>query len=192
MLYSLSGRVSLKKDNFFVLETGGIGFKVFTTAQILKNLPSANSEVKIFTSFQVKENAFEVYGFLTERELNFFELLNGVNGVGPKSALNIMNVDAIERLIAAISEGKPDLLTKASGIGKKTAERVVLELEGKINQVGSRQITELMESDTDIVEALTNLGYKRNQAKEALSKVDSKITKLEERTKAALKILKNV
>ncbi|TSD01441.1 MAG: holliday junction DNA helicase RuvA, partial [Parcubacteria group bacterium Athens0714_26] len=114
-----------------------------------------------------------------------------VNGVGPKTALNIMNIDVFDRLVAAISEGKVELLTKASGIGKKTAERVILELRGKLGREGTMELVGIMESDHDIVEALVGLGYTKSQAKSAISKVDEKLKKLEERIKAALKILKN-
>lgn len=191
MLYTLAGTVALKKDNFFVLEVGGFGIKVFAPLNVLRDLQTGKA-TKIFTSFKVKEDAFEIYGFLNEEELNFFELLNSVNGVGPKTALNIMNIDVFDRLVAAISEGRVELLTKASGIGKKTAERVILELRGKLGREGSKELVGIMESDHDIVEALVGLGYTKSQAKSAISKVDEKLKKLEERIRAALKILKNV
>ncbi|TSD02414.1 MAG: Holliday junction DNA helicase subunit RuvA, partial [Parcubacteria group bacterium Athens0714_26] len=87
MLYTLAGIVALKKDNFFVLEVGGFGIKVFAPLNVLRDLQMGKT-TKIFTSFKVKEDAFEIYGFLNEEEMNFFELLNSVNGVGPKTALN--------------------------------------------------------------------------------------------------------
>lgn len=173
-----------------MLEVGGFGMKIFTTPEVLKELPAIGGKAKVFTSFIVKEDAFEIYGFSTVAELEFFELLNGVTGIGPKSALNILKVDKLERLIAAISEGKPDLLTKASGVGKKTAERAVLELRGKLKHEGSGELVGLMETDIDIVDALSNLGYTKQQAKTALLKVDKDIKSLEDRIRAALKILK--
>ncbi len=94
--------------------------------------------------------------------------------------------------MAAINEGRVDLLTKASGIGRKTAERVVVELRGKFAQIDSEGIAGIMESDSDIVDVLENLGYTKMQARQAISKVDSKIKNIEDRIRAALKILKNV
>jgi len=138
----------------------------------------------------IKEDAWDVYGFLEQAELDLFEKLISVNAVGPKTALNILNIEAVPRLMAAINEGRVDLLIKASGIGKKTAERVVIELRGKLAQIGSEGLTGIMESDSDIVEALSNLGYTKSQAKEVVSKVDPKIKDIEGRIKAALKILK--
>ncbi|MDD5431163.1 MAG: Holliday junction branch migration protein RuvA [Candidatus Pacebacteria bacterium] len=190
MFYTLEGVVGIKKENFFTLEVGGFGMKIFTIPEVLKNLPEAGNKAKVFTSFVVKEDAFEIYGFLTAAELQFFESLNGVTGIGPKSALNIMKVDKLERLIAAISEGKPELLTKASGVGKKTAERAVLELRGKLAHDGSGELVGIMEADLDIVDALANLGYTKMQAKNALSKINPSIKSLEERIRAALKVLK--
>lgn len=191
MIYSLTGKLVAKKENFFVLDVGGVAFKVLTSFNVLRSLPQINSLVNAFTYLHVREDALELYGFLGEDELRLFEMLIGISGIGPKSAIGILSVDKVENLKAAIVEGRSELLTKASGVGKKTAERVVLELRGKLQQSGSREIVGLMESDTDIVEVLTNLGYSKNQAKEALAKIDPKITRIEERIKAALRLLKS-
>lgn len=190
MIYSLDGLLKEKKENFFVVEIGGLGFQVKSSFNVVKSLPEVGQNVKIFTYLHVREDALELYGFLNKAELDFFGMLIGISGIGPKSALGIMGIEKIEKIKAAISEGRSELLTKASGIGKKTAERVVLELRGKLKQEGAGKIVGLMESDQDIVEALSNLGYAKGQAKEALSKVDSKIIKTEDRIKEALKLLK--
>ena len=192
MLHYLSGRVSEKKENHFILEAGNFGLKIFTSLNTLKNMPSVDEDIKIFTHLHIKEDAWDIYGFLNKAELDFFEKIISVNGVGPKTALNILNIDTVERLMAAINEGRVDLLTKASGIGRKTAERVVVELRGKFAQIDSERIAGIMESDSDIVDVLENLGYTKMQARQAISKVDSKIKNIEDRIKAALKILKNV
>lgn len=191
MLHYLIGKIAQKRENYFILEIGGIGVKVFTSLNSLKCLPVIGESAKLFTHLHIKEDAWDVYGFINQAELDFFGKLISVNGVGPKTALNILNVDTAARLMAAINEGRVDLLTKASGIGKKTAERVVVELRGKLAQIGSEGLTGIMESDSDIVEALHNLGYAKAQAKEAILKVDSKIKNIEERIRVALKILKN-
>ncbi|MEK7478622.1 MAG: Holliday junction branch migration protein RuvA [Patescibacteria group bacterium] len=190
MLHYLSGKLIQKKENHFILEMGGVGLKIFASVNTLKNLPTVNGEVKVFTHMNIKEDAWDIYGFFNQTELDFFIKLISVNGVGPKTALNILNIDTAERLMAAINEGRVDLLTKASGIGKKTAERVVVELKGKFAQIGSEGLTGLMESDSDIVDVLCNLGYTKEQARQAILKVDAKIKSIEERIKAALKLLK--
>ncbi|MBI3046180.1 MAG: Holliday junction branch migration protein RuvA [Candidatus Harrisonbacteria bacterium] len=191
MIYSLQGNLTEKRDNFFVIELGGLAFQIKSSFSVVKSLPAIGEKVKVFTYLHVREDALELYGFLNKDELSLFEMLIGISGIGPKSALNIMGVEKVEKLKAAISEGRSELLTRASGIGKKIAERVILELRGKLQQEGAGGIVGLMESDQDIVEALANLGYTKSQAKEALAKVSASVGKMEDRIKEALKLLKS-
>jgi Holliday junction DNA helicase RuvA len=193
MIYSIFGKLALKEGNFVVVETGGFGMKLFVSKTTLDDLPAANNgnEVKLFTHLNVKEDALDLYGFATSDELDFFELLVSVSGVGPRSALAILDVGRLDELSAAIKEGRPDLLTKAAGIGRKTAERVILELRSKVESVKSGAVVEKMQTDSDLVEALTSLGYRHDEARAALSKVDEKVTGTEDRLRAALKILSN-
>lgn len=190
MIYSLSGNLLAKRDGFLVLGIGGLALEVKIPFYVLKSLPDIGKPVKIFTYLHVREDVLELYGFASEEERQFFKMLISISGIGPKSALGIMGVEKLENLKAAISEGRSELLIKASGVGKKTADRVVLELRGKLEQEGAKKIVGLMESDQDIIEALANLGYTKGQARDVLNKVDSKITKMEERVKEALKLLK--
>ena len=131
-----------------------------------------------------------MYGFLTEPELGFFEKLISISGVGPRSALGVMAVAPVDQLIATINEGKPELLTRASGIGKKTADRVVLELRGKVTAIGTENVVRAMESDIELEEALISLDYSKAQAKKIISQLDPKLTRLEDRLQAALKSVK--
>ena len=124
MIYALSGNLTAKKDNFLVLNVGGVFYKAFINNRTYRALPVLNSSLQIYSYLNVKEDALDLYGFLSESDLYFFEKLLTVNGVGPKTALGVMALEAVDKLIAAINEGKADLLTKASGIGKKTAERI--------------------------------------------------------------------
>ena len=133
MIYSIYGTLALKKENYAVVEAGGIGFKIFMPKSIVANLPDAGASVKIFSYLNVKQDGMDLYGFLSPKELELFERLISVSGVGPKSALGIMGVAAADQIAAAINEGKSELLTRVSGVGKKTAERVVLELKGKLS-----------------------------------------------------------
>ncbi len=189
MVYSISGKLAVKGEHFAVVEAAGLGLKIFTNGRTLGELPPLGGAAKFFTHLHVREDALELYGFLTEAELNFFELLISVSGVGPKSALSVLEVAELEKLASAIKENRPDLLTRASGIGRKTAERIILELKSKVQAAKSEVVVAKMESDSDLSEVLVDLGYKRDQAKSALSKVDEKVTNLEDRLKAALKIL---
>lgn len=191
MIYSLTGRVVGKKENFVVLEAGGIGFKVFLSSRSAQSLPQSSDPIKLFCSLYNKENApFELFGFLDEQELYLFEKLNTVSGIGPKTAMSVMAIAPVDQLGAAINEGKADLLTKASGIGKKTAERVIIDLKGKLN-VGTKEnsasVINQMESDVELEETLISLGYTRQQAKAATAKIDPKISGFKDRLKEALK-----
>lgn len=187
MIYSIAGSMVFKKEHFFVLDAHGVSFKIFTSANTLANLPPGGSPAKAYCHLHVREDAMELYGFLSEKELELFEKLNTVTGIGPKSALGILGVTKIEQLVAAINEGKTELLTRASGIGKKTAERAVLELKGKLSLTSSPELLTLMESDVELEETLVGLGYSRAQAKTAIQKIDPKISGFKERLKEALK-----
>ncbi len=189
MIYSISGKLIAKTDHFAVVDAAGLGLKIFANHRNLEKLPAAGSAVKFFCHLHLREDGLELYGFLSAEELNFFELLISVSGVGPKSALSIMEVAELKNLAAAIKEGRPDLLTRASGIGRKTAERIILELKSKVQAEKAELVVGRMETDADLVETLVGLGYRRERAKSALEKVDEKITNLEERLKAALRIL---
>ena len=171
-----------------MLEAAGIGFKVYTNQRTLDMLREGAS-AKLFSHLQVKEDSMDLFGFLAEEELHFFELLISVSGVGPRSALSILQISDLTSLSAAIQEGRPDVLTRASGIGRKTAERIIVELRTKVQVGKSADIVKKMETDADLAEVLINLGYSREQARAALGKVDEKVVGLEERLKAALRIL---
>ena len=189
MIYSISGRLAVKDAHFVVVETGGLGIKLFVSRQTAEGLPAVGAEVKFFSHLYVREDALDLYGFLMDEELNFFEMLISVSGIGPKSALAILDIAPLAELSAAIKEGRPDLLTRASGVGRKTAERVIVELKTKVQSSKSGLVVQKMQTDVDLVEALSNLGYRREEARAALTKVDAKISGTEERLKAALKLL---
>jgi Holliday junction DNA helicase RuvA len=189
MIYSVAGKLAVKSTHFVVVEVGGLGLKLATGERTIQALPSEGSPVVLFSYLHARENALELYGFLSEQALIYFEMLISVSGVGPKSALSILDVAPIEELSAAIKEGRPDLLTRASGIGRKTAERVIIELRSKVQSAKSGLVVEKMETDADLIEALTNLGYRRDDARAALAKVDASVVGLEARLKAALGLL---
>jgi Holliday junction DNA helicase RuvA len=191
MIYSIKGSLALKEGNFAVVETGGLGMKLFASKQTLEALPAAGAEVKFFCHLHVREDALDLFGFTTADELEFFEMLISVSGVGPKSALAILDTAPLDELSAAIKEGRPDLLTRAAGIGRKTAERVIVELRSKVQSSKSGAVVEKMQTDSDLVEALTSLGYRRDEARVALGKVGTEIEGAEARLRAALAVLSN-
>jgi Holliday junction DNA helicase RuvA len=195
MIYSLCGKLVGRRDKAAIIEAGGIGFKVFLSERASQTLPKVGSEIKLFCSLYSRENEpFELFGFLSERELYLFDKLNTVSGIGPKTAMAILGVAPIDQLVAAINAGKTELLTKASGIGKKTAERVVVDLKEKLDSgapAAAAQNLQLMESDLELEETLMSLGYTRQQAKAAIAKIDPKISGFKDRLKEALKKAKS-
>jgi len=189
MIYTIEGKLTHRAENFVVVETGGFGIKVFTHVRGMSAISAPGNSAKFFCHFHLREDAMELYGFVSQKELELFESLISVNGVGPKSALAILGIDTLENISAAIKENRPDLLRRASGIGGKTADRIVLELKNKIISEKSESFVGKMEADSDLVETLVSLGYRREQAKAALAKVDEKVAGLEGRLKAAFKVL---
>jgi Holliday junction DNA helicase RuvA len=190
MIHYLTGKVVGRGENFAVIDNNGIGFKVFLTAPNISNLPASEEMVKIFCFLYIREETGpELYGFLKEEEANFFGLLNSISGIGPKTALNILSIDHLENIMAAIIENRPDLLTRASGIGQKTAERIILELKSKIKMKTAKTLTKKLDLDTEVEEALVGLGYSRRQVRDILTQIPADIKKIEDRLKEALRFL---
>ncbi|MEK7193812.1 MAG: Holliday junction branch migration protein RuvA, partial [Patescibacteria group bacterium] len=189
MLYSLSGKIIVKKSNLVVLETNGIGFKVAVSQRTSRDLPKIGKRAKLFCVISVSRDNIDLYGFSDEKELEVFEMLNGVNGIGPKSALGILSGFPIERFLAAVSRGRSDLLAKAWGVGRKKAERIILELKDKIKGKQNEELLPLMEADKEVEAALKKLGYKRSEIYEAVKNLPPKTKKTEERLKLALRFL---
>ncbi len=190
VIYSLSGKLIYKKEHYIIVDVSGVGYKIFISPKTHEELPEINKAVKIFSYLNVKEDALDLYGFMRESDLTFFEKLITVNGVGPKSALAVMSVAPVDQLMAAINEARPELLTRASGVGKKIAERLVLELKGKLPMIQSTEAVGQMESDMELEDVLVGLGYNKNIVKGVVKKIDQKIFGLESRLKNALKLLK--
>lgn len=190
MIYSVSGMLAAKKEGFAVVEAHGVGYKIYVPARTHAALPDAGEPVLLYCHFHAREDAHDLYGFAHEGELAFFEKLLTVGGVGPKSALAIMALASAHELAAAINEGKPELLTRAAGVGRKTAERVILELRGKLPVLHSEDTVRRMESDMDVEEALAGLGYSRSQAKQVMAQIGADAVGLEARLRAALKLMK--
>lgn len=189
MLGYLEGKVSFRGERHIIVDVAGVGYKVFVNADTLKKLTIKNQQptTKIWTHLYQREDTIELYGFLSQPELEFFETLIGVPGVGPKTALGILNVAPIDTLKRAIASGELSYLTKVSGIGRKTAEKIMVELREKFGKVVS-QGPELKE-EQDALEALESLGYSAREAREALRQVPEQIKGTSKRVKEALKIL---
>jgi len=191
MISLLRGHVLEVGARYAVVDVNNVGYKVFVTDDALHSL-KLNSKTTLWTHLAVREDSQDLYGFLAKKDRDFFELLITVSGIGPKSALNILSLIASDTLANAIRTGSTVHLVKVSGIGRKTAEKIVLELKDKLSSFtgdhGMRMMAE-MSSDADVIEALKALGYNADEAREALKKIDKKITDTGAKVKAALKTL---
>lgn len=192
MIYSVSGKIDVKKNAYVVVSLSGLGFKIFISLNTYKKLPEVGANITLLTHFHVRKDNMSLYGFLEESEFNFFEALLSVSGIGPKSALGVLSAAPIDKLAGAISKGEKELLQKSYGIGKKTAERIVMELKDKIvfDDKKGEEVVRLMESDFDVYEALMSLGYSTKQSKTAIEKIDPKLKGVDERLRDALNKIK--
>ena len=191
MIYGLRGTLKRKEGKSVVVGVGGFDFKVAVPLTTGERLPAVGEEVEFFTYFHLREGGADHYGFLGEPERHFFEALISVTGIGPKSALSILGVAPAEELMTTIARGEVDLLQRSSGIGRRTAERIVLELKDKLADRGGEEFTGLVEADSDILEALLSLGYRRDRAKEAVKKIDPVLVTASERLRDALKKIRS-
>jgi Holliday junction DNA helicase RuvA len=190
MITYLRGQVLAKKQEAIIVQVSGIGYEVFVNQNFYAQVKIGDS-IEVYTHQYVREDTLSLYGFRNLEELELFELLLSISGVGPKSALGVLAIASPAEIKNSIAQGEVALLTKVSGIGRKTAERIVLELREKLadfNFTSSAQPTS-MSVGGDEIDALVALGYSLAQARQALSQVDPKITSSSERIKQALKFL---
>ncbi len=186
MIGSIKGQVTHKSTNYLIVETNGVGYKIFVTPPVLLGA-KLNQELSLVILTYVREDQISLYGFPTLPELEFFELLLTVSGVGPKSALGIMSLASLEMIKSAIVSEDPSVFTKVSGIGRKTAERVIVELKEKLKDEKSSM--PVAREHSDAMDALIALGYNQQQARDALKNVPKDIVKLQDKIKLALKNL---
>lgn len=187
MIAKLKGKIEYLKDNYAVVDVNGVGYKVFVTVYTFGKLAGlGNAELFIHT--HVREDALDLYGFLTMEELEMFELLISISGVGPKSGLGILTVATPKTIKTAILNEDSSILTKVSGIGKKTAGRVILELKNKIADLPEAE-KEGAVSDSDAIEALIAMGYTVTEARDSLKLVPADLKDIGQRVKEALKNL---
>ena len=188
MIASLHGKLESVGSDGAIINVGGIGFRVYMPTSTLSELGKIGEEVKLHTYLHLREDNAALYGFASTDELGLFQNLISVSGLGPKLALAMLSAMNIERLTMAIATSSADLLTEIPGIGKKMANRLILELKEKI---GAGWITtpavQLAEENAEVVAALTSLGYSVSEATRAVASLppDSKLS-LEEKVKLAL------
>lgn len=187
MIAYLKGSIIQKNQKSAIILINGIGYEVFLSAKNLVDLV-LNTEVEFFIYSHIKEDAFDLYGFGGLEELDFFKKIVSVSGVGPKTALNVLALAAVSDLKKAIASEDPRFLQQVSGIGKKTAERIVVELKEKfIHDLSGSPST--ASDQGQIIDALISLGYKEAEVREVASKVAGQPGELGEKIKQALKLI---
>ncbi|MFH1744754.1 MAG: Holliday junction branch migration protein RuvA [bacterium] len=193
MIAYIKGKIIKKGKGYSVVVANNVGYKIYASELLYSDLP-LGSEAEFYIYERIKEDAYDLYGFKTDEELELFELLLTVSGIGPKTALGIVSGASANDIKKAINKEDAALLAKMCGVSVKIAERVALELGGKIKKIMKNNITadeeETSDTTMDEIDALTSLGYSDRQAREALRQVDAKITDSSERVKKALKNIK--
>jgi len=194
MIYFLKGAVAQVLDSSVIVDINGMGWQVFMSGSALDRLPHVGENVMLYTHMQTKEDSTSLYGFLDQQEKQLFEILISVTGVGPKAALNILSVLSPEQLITAILSDDVATLSKAPGIGKKTSQRISLELRDKLKSKGmetnldpQQSLGASHEQRHDAIDALIALGYKKTDAVKAVMETALTDMKTEEIIRLALR-----
>ncbi len=190
MIASLSGTILKIEASSLVIGVGGVGIRVFVPRTVLEDVGGVGRSIKLHTHFIVREQELSLYGFETEEDLQLFEVLLGVNGVGPKVALSILATLSPELLKSAIMREETAVLQRVPGIGKKTAERIMFQLRDKLDltQV-STAVPFVSDVDADVIDFLTGLGFSIVEAQSALQNIPREVKSFDKRVQMALQHL---
>jgi len=190
MIASLHGQLRAIRKDSLVVEVGGVGYLVRVPATLAGQGLHLGQTIELHTHLYVRENELALYGFQTADELELFDILITVSGIGPRTALGALSAFAPETLRSIIGQGNASALTRIPGIGRKTAERMVVDLRDKIGSAGEeRPMAAFKEEDADVLNALTALGYSLVEAQDALASVGADIQGLDQRILESLRYL---
>lgn len=195
MFAYIKGTLEIKSINYVVVENSGIGYKIFMSSKSIGTIGNIGDKVKVYTHYHVREDNISLYGFNSEEELRMFEILINVSGVGVKSALIMLSDITPASFAMAVINDDIARLTKVPGVGKKTAQRLILELKDKLKSedisVGEIKEEDIKENkiNNDAVTALQVLGYNKKEIEQVLEKIDTKELSIEDTIKIALKYL---
>lgn len=187
MFATIKGNIQSIEDNSVVVECNNIGYRVFVTSYTLGNL-SGRPEVFLYLHTYVREEILALYGFIDRTERAMFELLISISGIGPKAALNILSIADPKTIRTAIAQEDESILTRVSGVGKKTAQRVILELKNKLPDIAIDDQQSAV-ADSETLEALVSMGYTVSEARDALKRIPENVTDIGARVRYALKDL---
>ncbi|MDI6777632.1 MAG: Holliday junction branch migration protein RuvA [Patescibacteria group bacterium] len=185
MIARITGKIAYLRDKYVVVDVNGVGYRVHVSEFTFGKI-AGKEEIELYTHTYVREDSLDLYGFLTLEELEMFELLISISGIGPKAGIGILSIAEPKTIRAAVISGDSSILTRVSGVGKKTAERVILELKNRIIELPGED-QGAAKADSEAIEALTSLGYTAGQAREALKTVSKDVKGVSDRVRAALK-----
>ena len=192
MFYYLQGTIGILEENLAVVDCGGVGYACHTTGYTVSKLKLGQT-ARLYTHCNIREDAFDIFGFSSREELQSFQKLIGVSGVGPKAALAILSATTPERFALSIMTGDEKALTAAQGVGKKLAQRILLELKDKLGETSAAELTSgISQSGGKLAEvsgALASLGYSQGEIGAALKGIDLDNTPLEQCVRQALRTM---
>lgn len=196
MIYSVRGRLAAVEPNLAVVECAGVGYAVRTSSVTVSRLPSIGEEAMLYTYLHISENAVELFGFHDQNELNCFKMLISVTRVGPKAALSVLSNVTPERFALCVASGDAKTISKAPGIGLKTAQRIILELKDKMSKEAAASgftdaalpVVEDSSNAGEAIAALVVLGYSQSEAASVITRLDPSMT-VEDMIKAGLRAL---
>lgn len=190
MIATLKGTLEYRGTDSVIINVGGMGFQVYVPGSTLSQLGAINDKVSLYTHLHLREDNVSLYGFASEEELALFRNLISVSGIGPKAALALLSALDPEQLVIAITSGNIDVISQVPGIGRKMANRMVIELKSKLEKEWKEAALPLATENTDVIAALTSLGYSLREATQAVfSLPGSSELSLEEKVKLALQQL---
>ncbi|MBI2031585.1 MAG: Holliday junction branch migration protein RuvA [Candidatus Levybacteria bacterium] len=189
MIGSLKGKVELKDGTTLIIDVNGVGYKATVAADVLGSAVLF-SQIKIYTYTYVREDVLELFGFSSAEDLKLFERIISVSGIGPRSAINIFSVGNRKNIIGAVIKGDVEFFTQVPRLGRKNAQKIIIELRGKLGSLEDLDLSEETDGQTlEVLNVLKTFGFSVKEAKEAMKNIDKKIEGVEEKVRLALKYL---
>jgi Holliday junction DNA helicase RuvA len=187
MIATLRGEITQVEENGIIVETGGVGLRVFIPKP-LRDRTKAGEAIFLFTHLVIREDDWKVYGFESQADRELFTILLGVDGVGPRTALAVVSTLNLDTIRRAVFNDEPDLLSRVPGVGKKTAQKIVLHLHDRLKPVdGLEKIALMSDTDSEVLAALTSLGYSVVESQTAIQSIPKNtLDDVEERLRLAL------
>ena len=189
MIGSLKGKVDLKSGTTIIIDVHGVGYKAQVSSEVL-NKAIVGQEIKIYTYTHVREDVLDLFGFSSAEDLKLFEQIIGISGIGPRTALNIFSIGTRDGISEAIIKGDVEFFTQVPRLGRKNAQKLIIELKGKLGSLEDLDLSaEADGQSNEIITALKSFGFSVGEAREAIKNIDKKVQTIEEKVRLALKYL---